>query len=110
MQDSIQTRKIPTKSLIIMFILIILGIGTFFITKSGKEAKAIKILHKLGYQQIINVKVFGVTKVEDKNTRVQGFRYFVTFENKQKNQLCRGFILQDFKRKVDQDISCKDKK
>jgi hypothetical protein len=108
MENNIPTRQIPKKSLYIIAILILLGIATFFLTQDGKSKKVTKILHKVGYKNVKDVKVYGVTKVEDKDTRIQGFKYFVIFKDIDNNQECRGFVSQDFKRNTKKDISCKD--
>ena len=110
MEKTIQTRKLPKKSLIIITILILLGIATFFLTENGKSQKVSKILNTLGYNNIKDVKVYGVTKVENKDTRVQGFKYFVVFKDLSANQECKGFILKDFKRNSEKDIICTDMK
>jgi hypothetical protein len=104
-----KTRKIPLISFVIMGIIAILGVATYYITENGKSAKLERILNETGYNNITSVKVYGITKVENKDTRVQGFRYFVIFKN-HKAQECRGFIMKDFKDHIIKDISCKDKK
>jgi hypothetical protein len=110
MENNIETRTIPKKSLIIIAILVLLGIATFYMTQNGKAQKVSKILHTVGYTNISDVKVYGVTKVENKDTKIQGFKYFVIFQDLSNKQECRGFILKDFKRNVIKDISCKDNK
>jgi len=104
-----ETRKIPLKSFIIMTIISILGVATYFITENGKSAKVTRILNEVGYTNIKNVKVYGITKVENKDTRIQGYKYFTIFINKD-NQECRGFIMKNFKNKIIKDISCKGEK
>ena len=108
MENTIQKREIPKKSFIIIVILVLLGVATFFITENGKSQKVAKILHSIGYKNIDDVTVYGVTKVENRDTKIQGFKYFVIFQDLDKNQECRGFVMKDFKRKVKEDISCKD--
>ena len=110
MDNKIQTRAIPTKSFVIIAILILLGVATYFITQNGKAQKVTKILHEVGYTSVSDVKVYGVTKVENKDTKIQGFKYFVIFIDDSTKQECRGFVLKDFKRKTAKDISCGDKK
>ncbi|HIP12183.1 MAG TPA: hypothetical protein EYG73_05625 [Arcobacter sp.] len=110
MDNKIQTRAIPKKSFVIMAILILLGAATFFMTENGKAQKVTRILTQLGYTNVSNVKVYGTTKVENKDTKIQGFKYFVIFTNLNTKQECRGFVLKDFKRKTAEDISCGDKK
>jgi len=110
MNTEIQTRSIPKKSFIIIAILVLLGVATFFITQNGKAQKVTKILIEMGYTNISDVKVYGVTKVENKDTKIQGFKYFVIFKNLETTQECRGFVLKDFKRKTAEDLICGDKK
>jgi hypothetical protein len=110
MQNNIETRKIPKQNLIIILIVIVLGIFSYFIAKNGKTSKVTKILYSLNYKNINNIKVYGVTKVEDENTRIQGYKYFVIFTDKTTKKECRGFVMKDFKQNVKKDISCKDKK
>ncbi|MCK5293288.1 MAG: hypothetical protein KAJ49_01455 [Arcobacteraceae bacterium] len=108
MQTTIKTRAIPKKTIIIMVLLVLAGIATFFITENGKVKKATRVLDALGYKDIQNVKVYKVLKIENKDTKIQGFRYFVTFKNNETNQECKGYALVDFKKNTAEDISCKD--
>ena len=110
MDNKIQTRAIPKKSFVIMIILILLGIATYFITQNGKAQKVTKILKEVGYTNVSNVKVYGVTKVENKDTKIQGFKYFVIFNDLETNQQCKGFVLKDFKRKTAKDLICGEEK
>jgi len=110
MDNKIQTRAIPKKSFVIIAILILLGVATYYITRNGKTQKVTKILHDVGYTQVSNVKVYGVTKVENKDTKIQGFKYFVIFTDDLTKQECRGFVLKDFKRKTAKDLNCGEKK
>ncbi len=103
-----ETRPIPKSTMIYMVILVILGILTYFLTQNGKSQKVTRILNQLGYTKVANVKVYGITKVEDEVTRVQGFKYFVKFEDLLAHKACKGFVYKDFKQKVDKDIICKD--
>jgi hypothetical protein len=105
--DKIKVRKLPKKTKIIFFILIIISILVYFSQKNGKEIKAFKILNKIGYSNIVNLKVYSKTQVEDKITRIQGYKYFVIFKNQDNNKTCRGFIYRNFKNKTAQDLSCK---
>ena len=102
------TRQIPKKTILYIVILVILGIAIYFMTQYGKSQKVSKILNDLDYKNISDVKVYGVTKVEDKVTRIQGFKYFVKFTDNTNNKLCKGFVYKDFKRKINKDITCKD--
>lgn len=107
MGNDIQVRQLNKKTIIIIFILVSLGVVSFFLSKSGKETKASNILYELGYKSISDLKVYGVHKVENKDTRVQGYKHFVTFEDLSNNTKCQGFIFKDFKKKVKKDLTCK---
>ena len=102
-------RKIPKKTIFYIIILVVLGIATYFMTEYGKSQKVTKILNDLAYKNINNVKVYGITKVEDKVTRIQGFKYFVKFNDNSTHKQCKGFVYKDFKRKLNKDIICKEK-
>ena len=102
-----EKRKIPLKSYVTMVILIVLGIFAYFAVEQGKASKVTKILYRLGYKKVSDVKVYGITKVEDMKTKIRGIRYFVIFKDIQTNRYCRGFVLKDFKNNVKQDITCK---
>jgi hypothetical protein len=107
MSEQIKVRKISPTTYMYMGIIVILGILGFLLAQGGKASKARAILDQLGYKNVANVKVFGVHKVEDMDTKIQGYKHFVTFTNQATNQECRGFIYKDFKRNVKQDITCK---
>ncbi len=106
MEDTIEVRKIGKKTWIWMGIIILLGIIVFFIVENGKSVKAEKVLHELGYQQVSDVKVYSITQVENIDTKVQGYKYFVKFKDVKENKECKGFILKDFKHNVDKDLIC----
>ncbi len=106
MQNNVQTRKLPFKSKLIMIILLVIAILVYFLVQSNKVLKANDILNKLGYENISNLKIYSKTKVENKDTKIQGYKYFVKFNNKQ-NKACKGFIFKDFKKEVKQDITCR---
>jgi len=105
MSESIATRKLPTKTKIIFVLLGIAAVIIFFLIENSNSMKANAILKNLNYNNITNLKVYSKTQVEDKDTRIQGFKYFVKYTN-EKNQHCKGFILKDFKRITKQDIIC----
>ena len=107
MDNSVEVRKLPNKTKIIFLILAIVSFGVYFLVQNTLKQNANDILYNLGYKSISKLEVFSKNKVEDKQTRIQGFKYFVKFINLQNNQKCSGFILKDFKRKLAQDITCK---
>jgi len=107
MENNIEVRKISKKTWIWISIIIILGAISFFIVENGKSGKAEKVLNELGYTEISNVKVYSITQVENIDTKIQGYKYFVKFRDNKEDKECKGFILKDFKHNVDKDLDCK---
>jgi len=107
MNNDYEVRKLPTKTKIIFAVLSILALGIYLLIENTKSRDAQIILLNLGYHNISNFNVYAKTKVEDKVSKIQGDRYFVTFINNETKEDCRGFILKDYKRNLDQDITCK---
>jgi hypothetical protein len=105
-ENNIEVRKIGRKTWIWIGVIILLGLATFIIVENGKASKAEKVLKELGYEQISDVRVYSITQVENIDTKVQGYKYFVKFKDLKENKECKGFILKDFKHNVDKDITC----
>jgi len=110
MDENIEVRKISRKMIAMIVAIVVSGIIIFFVNENGKIAKAEKILYKLGYTQISDLKVYSVTNVENMDTKIQGYKYFVKFKDLSTNQNCKGFILKDFKQYVDKDLICQQNK
>lgn len=106
MENTVEVRKISTKTYIVMAIIVLLGVAVFYLVENGKSTKAEKILIDLGYKNIKNVEVFSVTQFENIDTKIQGYKYFVTFTDISTNKQCKGFIVKDFKHNIDKDINC----
>jgi len=106
MDEAIQVRQLPKNTKIIFVVLLVFSIGIYFLIQNTLKRDTTDILYNLGYKNISKLEVFSKNKVEDKETRIQGFKYFVKFNDLQNNKKCSGFILKDFKRKLAQDISC----
>ena len=66
MSDDIEIRKIPKKTSIIIGLIIVLGIMSFFLVSAGKAAKATKILNQLGIEDISDVTVYGTQEFLEK--------------------------------------------
>lgn len=92
-----------------MIIIAVIGAIVFYISEQGKSSKAEKILTELGYKNTSDVKVFSVAQFENIDTKIQGYKYFVTFNDNATNQKCKGFVAKDFKRNVYKDIACENK-
>jgi hypothetical protein len=101
-----QTRPIPKKTVVAIAIIIVLGIAFYFINESGKSLKATKVLAKIGYKNINNISVAKITKFNNEETNIQGYRYTVKFHNIDTNENCRGFMWADFKKNIIHDIDC----
>ncbi len=107
MNNNIEVRPIPKKTLIYIAILAVAGLLGMFIVKDGKAKKATKILTQLGYTKVSDVSVFAKTGFLDEATNVKGYQYSLKFIDLTTHKKCRGFILKDFKGKVAQDLECK---
>jgi len=105
MIENNQIRKLPKSSYFLITLTVIFGIVGFYIAQIGKNEKAKKILIKLGYKNISNIKAYSKKEVEDRVTKIRGIKYFVTFDYN--NKKCRGFIYKDFKGDVKEDLICK---
>ena len=105
--NNIEVRKISTKTFIYMGIIVILGVIFFVIAQNGKDAKATQVLKQLGYKNISEVRVLTINDFENMDTRIQGKKYSLKFKNLDTNELCKGFIIRDFKNNVDKDLLCK---
>ena len=101
-----EVRKLPKKTIIIMIILGILGLVWFIAVAYGQSVKATKILNKLGYNNVSNVKVYANHQFVRDDINVNGFKYTISFVNLDTNEQCKGFILKDFKQNVDKDLIC----
>ena len=106
MSETIEVRQLPKNTKIIFIILLVFSVGIYVLVQNTLKQDTQNILYNLGYKNISNLEVFSKNQVEDKETRIQGFKYFVKFTNLQNNKKCTGFILKDFKRKLAEDISC----
>lgn len=90
-----------------MFIIIVFGILFFFIAQNGKNIKAKNILKDLGYNNISDITVYSINQFENIDTRVQGNKYSIKFKNGDTNEICKGFIIKDYKHNIDKDLLCK---
>jgi queuine/archaeosine tRNA-ribosyltransferase len=102
-----EIRKMPKKTVMLLTGMVILGILSFFAVIYGKTVKATKILTKLGYKNIANVHIYSTQEFLNETTNIKGMQYKVSFNDLDKNQECRGFIVRDLKNNVDKDLDCK---
>ena len=101
-----EIRKMPKKTVFLMIILIGLGILWYFLVANGQATKLTKILHKLGYDKVMDVKVYANHQFIRDDINVKGYKYTISFTDISKNETCKGFVLQDFKRNVEKDLIC----
>ena len=107
MNEEIEVRKVPKKTLIYIAVLIVAGVIAMFIVKDGKSKKATKILYELGMKNVKDVSVFARTEFLNEGTNIKGYQYSLQFINLDTNQKCKGFILKDFKGNIAKDLDCK---
>ena len=101
-----EVRKLPKKTIVILVILGVLGILWFFLVSYGQITKVTKILDTLGYKNVTDVRVYAKHQFLREDINVKGFKYTISFINKDTNENCKGFVLKDFKRNVEKDITC----
>ena len=102
----VEVRKMPKKTIFITIILITLGIVWYLLVANGQSTKVTKILSKLGYDEVRNVKVYANHQFIREDINVKGYKYTISFLNLKNSEQCKGFVLQDFKRNVDKDLVC----
>jgi len=101
-----EVRKLPKKTVVILFTLSILGIMWYILVANGQAHKVTEILHKLGYDNVQDVKVYANHQFIRDDINVKGFKYTISFTNLTTKETCKGFVLKDFKRNVEKDLLC----
>lgn len=101
-----EVRRLPKKTIIIMIILGVLGVVWYVAVGYGQSVKATKILDQLGYKNVSDVKVYANHQFVREDINVNGYKYTVSFTNLDTNEICKGFILKDFKQNVEKDLIC----
>jgi hypothetical protein len=101
-----EVRKLPKKTIVIVVMLGLLGILWFFMVSYGQTSKVTKILDTLDYKNVTDVRVYAKHQFLREDINVKGFKYTISFINKDTNENCKGFVLKDFKRNVEKDITC----
>lgn len=102
----IEVRRLPKKTIYLMIGIVVLGILSFFLVANGQSTKVEKILHKLGYKNVSDVKVYANHQFLREDINVKGYKYTVSFTNLDTNEICKGFVLRDFKTNVEKDLLC----
>ncbi len=101
-----EIRRLPKKTVIYLTILGLLGVVWYFAVASGQSSKVTKILYKLNYQNVSDVKVYAKHEFIREDINIKGYKYTVSFINLDTNEACKGFVLKDFKRNVTKDLLC----
>jgi len=101
-----EVRKLPKKTIFFMIVLTALGILWYFLVANGQANKVTKILYKLGYDKVIDVKVYANHQFIRDDINVKGYKYTISFTDLKTNETCKGFVLKDFKKNVDKDLIC----
>ncbi len=102
-----ETRALPKKTIILIFVVSIAIIGTFLFLQHLKEQKIIEILAPLGHKNISNVKFINKLDVEDIVTKMKSSVFKVAFFDNDLNKTCVGFLHQEKDRSYKKDIDCK---
>ncbi len=102
-----EVRKLPKKTIVYIVILVLLGIGGYFIITKSKEVKVEEILVKVGHTNVANVTVFGEHEFLNQETNIKGKQYSIKFTDTSNGKECRGFVFKDYKRNYMKDLECK---
>lgn len=104
--SSIQTRKLPKKTIIIIAFLICLAFIIMFAEAFFKEKKIEVYLNSLSYKNVKDITIFHKSEVQDKETKKKSQLYKIKFTDINKNQICKGLLLINIKNKVKVDLDC----
>ncbi|MFA7083177.1 MAG: hypothetical protein WC141_01440 [Arcobacteraceae bacterium] len=107
MSQNIPVRKIPKKHIFVIALTVIIGVAFYFISTTLKEEKLREVLATLGHPNISKITIFKTHKVEDPEVNKKGSLYSLEFTDNDLKQVCRGFILYNYKKEYSKDIECK---
>lgn len=102
-----QIRRLPKKTIIIIFIICTVALVTFLLLQFLKEQKITEILSTLGHKNISNVKVVNKLSVEDIQTKMKSSVYKVAFYDNDLKQTCMGFLHHEKNNTYTKDLDCK---
>ncbi|MBP7742026.1 MAG: hypothetical protein KA073_01470 [Aliarcobacter sp.] len=102
-----EVRKLPRKTIITIFLIIIAAIAIFFVLKTLKEQKLTEILATIGHNNIKELEVVNRLSVEDTQTRYKSTVFKVKFYDNDIKQTCVGFIHRNRDGSNTKDFSCK---
>jgi len=107
MNEELQVRKLPRKTIIIITIMALICILGFLFINFTKNEKMKDILSTLGHEYITNIKVINKMGVEDKETKIKSTVYKVIFYDNYMKKECIGFIHKSNRGKYSKDLDCK---
>lgn len=107
MSHSVEVRRLPKKTIVIIAIMSIITIIGFAFVMITKNLKMEEVLNTLGHKKISNIKVVNKMSVEDTNTKVKSTVYKLTFFDEILNKECIGFVHRSNNGKYTKDIDCK---
>lgn len=103
----IRTRRLPKKTVVLIFLISFLAIFTFLVQKNLKEAKFSEILATLGHKDIKNLRVINKLDVEDVQTKTKSNVFKIKFYDNSLNKTCVGFLHQEKDGSFKEDLDCK---
>ena len=102
-----EVRKLPKKSILIIFIMALICIIGFIFIQQTKNMKMTEVLSTLGHKNIANIKVINKMNVENKETKIKSTVYKVVFDDLSSQKKCMGFILRSNRGEYSKDLDCK---
>ncbi|MDZ7819215.1 MAG: hypothetical protein U5K55_11685 [Aliarcobacter sp.] len=105
--ETTEVRKLPKRTIFIIILMGIIGIGIFFLLKDLKEQKLTEILATIGHSDIKSLEVINKLSVEDTETRYKSTVYKVIFYDNNLKQTCIGFIHRNRDGSYTKDFDCK---
>lgn len=104
---SLEKRKLPKRTIVLIFALIVLATFIFLSMDTLRNEKFNEILVELGYKDIKNIKVVNRMNAEDTITKEKSYVYKLTFFDNSTNKQCTGFITKTKDKKYTKDFDCK---
>lgn len=103
---SYEVRKLPKKTVIIIWAIVVIAITLFAIQTFLKEQRFKEILATLGHTNIKELKIINKLNVEDIQTRLKSNVFKVKFYDNDLKQTCIGFIHQEKDEQFSKDFDC----
>ena len=108
MSETIQTRKLPKRTVYLIATIVILGLVAIVATSLSKQLRMKDVLKSLGYTNVGSITIYNTTDVKDENSNQNAELTKLKFEDLNTNQECFGFILRLKKTgQYKKDLDCK---